>query len=80
MAPLSGRVAAGRRCAFVHRDAGAASPARVGGAAYRRAGAGGRLRCAPAGGGAGYFRSAETREREETIHTPERQRAALSAK
>ena len=27
-------------------------------------------------GGSGYFRSAETREREETTHTPERQRAA----
>ena len=53
---------------------------RFGAAAKRRACAVGHLTCAPAGGGSGYFRSAETREREETIHTPERQRAAQSAK
>ena len=70
-------------CAIMAEDRGPVTGhdnSRFGAAAKRRACAVGRLACASAGGGSGYFRSAETREREETIHTPERQRAALSAK
>ena len=86
MAHMSVRLAAGRSCSFLKLVAGEASPppppgrgcvaaqdkSRFGAAAKRRACAVGRLTCAPAGGGSGYFRSAETREREETTHTPER--------